>query len=249
MGMFDHVICKYPLPGDIPEWAKTNFQTKDLDCVLDTIEITEDGRLKTRDNWEGEKTIADYSNYTGTIDIYASNVCCSGPGIYTREGEPAHYLEYSLTFVNGKVTETKELENRKQLAAPASLFHENFQKYNPQCTEEDRKKRDEWRKESLVGRIMTLKYGGSGAIPYEVEVISENDKELVVRLTKDQSVFSYEENLVAKNKGDHEIVNRWQRGSTLFDSVEEAMAYEEKRKREWQEQEESFKKAIEGKTL
>lgn len=43
MGMFDNVICKHPLPDN---YTGEVFQTKDLDCGLDTYRITADGRLE-----------------------------------------------------------------------------------------------------------------------------------------------------------------------------------------------------------
>jgi len=43
MGLFDTIYCKYPLP--IPNLEKEDFQTKDLDCSMDTYEISEEGKL------------------------------------------------------------------------------------------------------------------------------------------------------------------------------------------------------------
>lgn len=43
MGMFDHLRCHYPLP--LPGLEEALFQTKDLDCQLDTYEIRADGTL------------------------------------------------------------------------------------------------------------------------------------------------------------------------------------------------------------
>jgi len=51
MGMFDTLLCKYPLPLNELlqelkiEWSATGFQTKDLDCSMAMYEITEDGKL------------------------------------------------------------------------------------------------------------------------------------------------------------------------------------------------------------
>ncbi len=51
MGMFDYVVCEYPLPGNPPQWvidhARTGkFQTKDTDRQwLERYTITADGRL------------------------------------------------------------------------------------------------------------------------------------------------------------------------------------------------------------
>lgn len=43
MGMFDDIKCEYPLPD--AEAQGETFQTKDLDCLLDTFTITKEGRL------------------------------------------------------------------------------------------------------------------------------------------------------------------------------------------------------------
>lgn len=43
MGMYDFVICEYPLPDSEVQDAK--FQTKDFDCNLDEYVITKDGML------------------------------------------------------------------------------------------------------------------------------------------------------------------------------------------------------------
>ena len=43
MGLFDTIECDYPLPN--PRHQDLEFQTKDLDCLLDRYSITRDGRL------------------------------------------------------------------------------------------------------------------------------------------------------------------------------------------------------------
>jgi hypothetical protein len=51
MGMFDTILCKYPLPlsellQELKEtWASVDFQTKDLDCDLALYVINEAGEL------------------------------------------------------------------------------------------------------------------------------------------------------------------------------------------------------------
>lgn len=44
MGMFDTIVCEMPLPGAYMG-PKDDFQTKDLDCQLDTFTINAVGRL------------------------------------------------------------------------------------------------------------------------------------------------------------------------------------------------------------
>ena len=43
MGMFDRVHCDLPLPD--PKHQDLEFQTKDLDCLLDRYTISAEGRL------------------------------------------------------------------------------------------------------------------------------------------------------------------------------------------------------------
>lgn len=43
MGMFDELICEYPLPDS--QVQEETFQTKSLDCTMDRYTITKDGRL------------------------------------------------------------------------------------------------------------------------------------------------------------------------------------------------------------
>lgn len=45
MGMFDHVMCQYPLPDLPEEGQKWTFQTKDMECALWTYIITPTGQL------------------------------------------------------------------------------------------------------------------------------------------------------------------------------------------------------------
>lgn len=50
MGMFDEIVCEYPLPSHL-ELQDAVFQTKDLDCTLARNTITKDGRLRI-EVWE-----------------------------------------------------------------------------------------------------------------------------------------------------------------------------------------------------
>jgi hypothetical protein len=57
MGMFDYIICRYPLPGKPPSFidADHQFQTKDFDCYLDLYIVSETGKLSIRKfNPDGE---------------------------------------------------------------------------------------------------------------------------------------------------------------------------------------------------
>jgi hypothetical protein len=83
MGMFDYLICKYPLPR--PEMQLCEFQTKSFENALELYEITVDGRL-VRHEWErgpdASERLADRMNaketarpsipidYTGEVRFY-----------------------------------------------------------------------------------------------------------------------------------------------------------------------------------
>jgi hypothetical protein len=65
MGMFDHLICRYPLPR--PEMQLCEFQTKSFECVLESYEITDRGQLVLRD---GETQEAVPVAHTGEVLFY-----------------------------------------------------------------------------------------------------------------------------------------------------------------------------------
>lgn len=46
MGMFDYVKVGVPLPDG---WQPGELQSKDFDCVMTTVEITPDGRMRIED--------------------------------------------------------------------------------------------------------------------------------------------------------------------------------------------------------
>ena len=114
MGMFDEIICKYPLPvvdGDLGEldvidWSKEVFQTKDLDNTLDRFEITETGVLVysgylsakvVGDTW---KRIGSESKFHGDIQF--------GTIIFGEEND--YRIEYEARFTDGQVVYIQLLE-------------------------------------------------------------------------------------------------------------------------------------------
>jgi hypothetical protein len=96
MGMFDDVVCDYPLPEGAP---RTGYQTKDTPAqMLDTYTITEDGRLVD----DGGATLDDFH---GDLEFYASNVSGCGPnGYITSDGKPYEGWNFVARFTNGRVT-------------------------------------------------------------------------------------------------------------------------------------------------
>lgn len=51
MGMYDYIVCRYPLPTVPPPWATPDqqYQSKSLDCRMDVYEIRDDGSLWVED--------------------------------------------------------------------------------------------------------------------------------------------------------------------------------------------------------
>ena len=142
MGMFDYLQCDYPLPGNPPEGVQTatDFQTKNLACLLLHYTITSEGRLVEQGGAE------DLTHFTGKVNFYWGNIVASGPGIYTREGEDALSVEYDATFYDGKLTEITEVRNTRERAAKftSTTFYETE-------TPEERQLSKERSQEKLIG--------------------------------------------------------------------------------------------------
>ena len=120
MGMYDDIVCKYPLPlpEDIKGFKSTGFQTKDLENALDLYEIREDGSLWLyeceREYIGGDPNGVTFSERLGevkeinprwthvkltkTINMYT----------YQRgEGEYDYWVEFVIEFVDGVINKTE----------------------------------------------------------------------------------------------------------------------------------------------
>jgi len=122
MGMYDTLICKYPLP--MPEDPKgyagsKDFQSKDLDCALSYYEIREDGSIweeereteyvpgndKGKNFWDkiGHlktlKTWFEPRNINDIINIYDYQ--------QNNDGNYDYNIEYNIKFENGKIVDIK----------------------------------------------------------------------------------------------------------------------------------------------
>ncbi len=214
MGMFDHVECRYPLPENIP--AGELFQTKDLDNLLLEYTITEDGRL------EEKSATADLSEFTGKIAIYWNNIVASGPGLYTRNGEDAHVLEYAITFVDGVARRVEEVKNEYEPALPFSKFA-----HWQVPSEEEKQQREAREKEPLSGKTLWLWWGGHET-GYPVKVVAESSRQLVVQREDEQ----------------FEIVHRSARDTLLFDSQEDGKRYVDERKSAWNSRQQEYEEAL-----
>lgn len=122
---FDNVICRYPLPGDVPEFLKNSpvFQTSDLGGGMGDYEITESGEVRPVFDQVtveicrrlGLDVVAPLQWKRKRLEIYASNICGGKPmpdGSYkhlTRNGEEPLWITYVVQIRNSVVSSIKEL--------------------------------------------------------------------------------------------------------------------------------------------
>ena len=208
MGMYDNISCDYPLPGKLPSFIKPGhvFQTKDLDQCLIHYHITKDGLLETLDQAGNQP-----QNFSGEVEFYDSNICASGPGIYTRNGEDAESVSYLAVFEKGKLQSIKEVENTKEPALKAMPIKQFI------LTPEDKEKIKRRRAESLFGKRVYVLWGGKEE-GYFSEVVAENDLQLCL-----------------KNDQKMELMFRSERDHIFWDTAEEAKASRVARQKEWNE--------------
>lgn len=108
MGMFDTIRCEYPLPH--PEHQDIEFQTKDLDCVLDHYLITRDGRLvrKARTWHKGPHRDVTWPIH-GDVRFYE----------WLGKDAPQPWIEYVARFTHGRVEWIRDHEEVKALSEDA----------------------------------------------------------------------------------------------------------------------------------
>jgi hypothetical protein len=89
MGMFDWIRCEYPLPD--PKHQQLDFQTKDLDCLLDTYVISAAGRLIRESRRDDSTATVEYP-FHGDFRFY--------------DLDPARdhgFIEYVARFTHGRL--------------------------------------------------------------------------------------------------------------------------------------------------
>lgn len=222
MSLYDTLTCEYPLPDGVPAWA-TEFQTKSLDCELDHYTITVGGRLLKQD--DHDHSLADF---TGVVEFYTGNVVSVGPGVYTRDGEDAVWLEYRATFIHGLLHDVVRTEFRTEPAAKARHLSKLFPVVTPEQIEEQKKRQAQL----LTGGGLYVWWGGSDQ-GYWVSVIAENDTHLVVERQDDTRKF--------------EILNRSDRDRLFFDSLEAGQRYLADRQARWDAEKAEYEAEIASK--
>jgi hypothetical protein len=125
MGMFDDLRCRYPLP--VPGANDLDYQTKDLECVMDKYEIREDGGL-WHEAYEASVEVTDVAPLgfyvhrnnrrwepemlTGEVCFYAS--------LEPRGGMPeCGWIEWSAYFKDGRIQQLNLLRHELPQSADA----------------------------------------------------------------------------------------------------------------------------------
>jgi hypothetical protein len=121
MGMYDDIVCKYPLPlpEDTKGYIAESFQTKDLDCGLDSYEIREDGTLWLREYFreytEGnpngktffekfgmvKETKVWWTHVKTTTTIRMYDYQNNDDGVYD------YWVEFEVVFIDGVIDKIK----------------------------------------------------------------------------------------------------------------------------------------------
>ncbi len=117
--MFDYIKCEYPLP--ILEMRGRTFQSKSLECLMETYLISKEGRLlEKREIWEKtgkqihneflhinedeyvvKETLLDDTNYHGDVYFYDFRV---------PEDVDSHLVTFKARFTNGTVESIDEVK-------------------------------------------------------------------------------------------------------------------------------------------
>jgi hypothetical protein len=176
MGMFDEIICEYPLenaPSFIEEGHK--FQTKSLDNTMSVYKISKDGKLILVKEICGSEVNKDLK-FHGEIIFYTSNIKGCGHGIYfTRDGAAAENVDYKAIFNQGQLTEIKLINKTIEDALPVS--EQNF-KYLEDVESEEMP-------ESFLNSTVFVLWGGMDfKNGYNGKFIAESDKEIVIQTDK-----------------------------------------------------------------
>ena len=219
MGMFDYIICRYPLSGTPPDFCANKdhqYQTKSLDCALALYEITETGELRqvgpgAYQKLSKSKLVA----FHGVLEFHDSNATAAAFGVsFTPNGEDCEWVAYKASFVDGTVQTIVEVEREREPALAMHLVAEidaKFDKDKPQVT----------MTEPEIEQAMYLQWGGSTK-GYPVTLLAKTQREWAV----------------ADENGRIETLRPSDLGRVLFHSQEES-----DRAKAWREKTQELKSA------
>ena len=219
MGMYDYIVCRYPLPGTPPDFCASKdhqYQSKDLDCSLAVYEISEAGELRQVDSGASAKLSEPRPvAFHGVLQFYDGNVtACAFGASFTQNGEDSEWVAYEASFVNGTVQTINEVERERQPALAQHLLREidaKFDKDKPQVT----------MTEPENGQGMYLQWGGSTK-GFPVTFLAKTQREWAV----------------AEENGRIQKLRPSDLGRVLFHSQEES-----DRTKAWREKTEELKRA------
>ena len=109
MGMFDYVRIAFPLPDEIVQHVE--FQTKDLDCLLDEYRITKDGKLEllVYDTVPVPDSDAIFGYHMERFNERWQPWDFHGDLVIYTYGLDGRFYEYVVHFVEGEVAWVKRL--------------------------------------------------------------------------------------------------------------------------------------------
>lgn len=167
MGMFDYIKCKMNLPDSPPSFVTPDyqFQTKDLECMMETYEIDANGKIEGLEDWTGE------------ISFYNDNGAVWSDGlIFTRDGRDYESVEYKATVINGVVTDIAEVEKERKPALSRSVLDEVDKKFG------NIEQPDIDMSEPEIGQKMWLQHGGA-----------DKGREITIKLKSENQVAYIDE--------------------------------------------------------
>lgn len=142
MGMYDDIVCKYPLPlpDDTKGYVTEGFQTKDLENILNHYEIREDGTLWLYES-EHECNGVESNGWPIIVEKNARWTFCKitkSIRMYDYQhanGEYDYSVEYEVVFVDGVI-------NRIELIKFETIDNKERKENNRKFIEELKKRRD-----------------------------------------------------------------------------------------------------------
>jgi hypothetical protein len=124
MGMFDYLICNYPLPDGFVVDLEDSFQTKSFDNEMTTYHIGIDGTLSYEDfqyetvpeeerPWYGTDKFEGLGRLIGSLRRVNEKIIQlpdyhGDIRFYTSTQDPDTWHEYIARFTNGKVQDIKK---------------------------------------------------------------------------------------------------------------------------------------------
>lgn len=166
MGMFDYIKCEMELPSKI---TFDEYQTKGLDCTMDTYIIQENGAIAGLDEW------------TGQIEFYNSNVSAGAFGqSFVTEGNEFKSVTFLAAVHKGAVVNIEVMEESRVPALSMDDYRLCFEQV-PEIQVEINQS------DFNIGQDAWLQYGG-GDKGRAVKVVYLNNRHVVLE-DDDQRIY------------------------------------------------------------